>query len=82
MRMSRSGFTPQECTQQPIGFGELSVIFHAHLAYIGRQVADAAGQKFATHLRSDALCFKVAANQVGFGGVLRGVEEFHGRIEW
>lgn len=80
MRMFGGGFTFEKGAQQAVGFAELVVVGQPNLAYVGGQIADAAGQKLAAHERVDALGFEVAAYQMRFGGVLCGIEGFHTHI--
>ena len=66
--------------QQGIGAREFVIINHPHLAQVGGQLADAAGQIFSAHYGGDAVGFKIAAYQMRFGGVSRVVQRFHERI--
>lgn len=70
----------QELPQQSLSALSVVVDGHPNLAYIGRQFANAARQKFTANQGCDALRFQITAYQVRFGGVARGVQQFHGII--
>ena len=70
-------FALQKLPQQSICTLEFVVIDDPHLAQAGRQLAKAAQQEFAAHDGGDSMGFKVAADQMCFSGVTRGVQWCH-----
>ncbi len=75
--MNTRGFASKKLPHQFMGARYVRIIDNPHLADIGGQFANAAGEKFATHDGLHAVRFEIAKDQVRFGGVACCVQRFH-----